>query len=149
MSQVSKRFTPDFVYQEIYRFLQISIKATRDSTIANEFIDVILTDSEKTMIGKRVAIAFLLRKGANYEEISSILRVSRGTIARVKSRLEQSEKFQMFIDRILKKEEIEIGLLKLVERLGDVLGGGSPGRFWREMGKIAAKDRKKSIITKV
>ncbi len=149
MSQASRRFTPDSVYEEIFRFLLTSIKSARSFRSAESFVNVILTRSEKLMIGKRIAIAFLLRKGGSYEDISSILRVSRTTIARVNNKLESSTSFQRFVDRVLTQEKIELGLFKIVERLGKAWGYGKGGAFWRGMREIAEKERKRSIVNKV
>ncbi len=140
------------MFEEIYYFLFTSIKAVKSVNAAANFVNVILTRSEKLMIGKRVAIAFLLRKGAKYDDVCQLLRVSRGTVARVSDRLEVSPGFQKIIDRIIRKEEIELGLVKLFEQVSKFSAyerANPASGFWRYMEKIARDHLNKSLINAV
>ncbi len=149
MVQASKKYTSDDVFREIYYLLSKCIKSVKSVNSAAGFVEVILTRSEKLMIGKRVAIAFLLRKGARYDDICYILRVSRGTVARVNDRLENSSSFQMHIDRILRQEEIDLALLSFFEKLAKLGSVGKGGSSWRKISKKLSKEKQRRLISKV
>jgi uncharacterized protein YerC len=147
--QESKKFTPDEVYEEIYYLLSKCIRSVNSVNSAASFVEVILTRSEKLMIGKRVAIAFLLRKGAKYDEVCYILRVSRGTVARVNDRLENSLGFQKHIDRILRQEEIDLALLNFFEKLAKLGSIGKGGSAWRQVSRNISTEKQKKLISRV
>ena len=76
----------------------ISLKSEKD--VAN-FMDILLTDSEKVALGNRIFIAMMLRRGKNYHEIKRTLKVGMGTIFSIKRLLEKNpEILDPLINRI-------------------------------------------------
>lgn len=86
MSQVSKHFMNPKVSEKVYGIFINSIKNTGSRQDVINFLDDLLSPAEKTMLAKRVAIAFMLLEDKyTYYEISKTLKISFGTIAKVHS----------------------------------------------------------------
>lgn len=86
MSQVSKHFMNPKISAKVYEVFINSIKNSRSKNEVVSFLDDLLSPAEKTMLAKRVAIAYLLLENKyTYREISKTLKISLGTIARVHS----------------------------------------------------------------
>lgn len=86
MSQVSKHFMNPKIANKVYEVFINSIKNTKSKDEVINFIDDLLSQPEKIMLAKRVAIAFMLLEDKyTYSEISRTLKISFGTIAKVHS----------------------------------------------------------------
>jgi uncharacterized protein YerC len=84
MSQVSKHFMNPKIASKVYEVFINSIKNSRSKNEVITFLDDLLSPSEKTMLAKRVAIAYMLLENKyTYQEISKTLKISFGTIAKV------------------------------------------------------------------
>jgi uncharacterized protein YerC len=84
MSQVSTHFMSPKISSKVYEVFIDSIKNSRSKSEVISFLDDLLSPTEKTMLAKRVAIAYLLLEDKyTYREISKILKISLGTIAKV------------------------------------------------------------------
>lgn len=83
MTQVSKHKLNQQVYNKIFslfpQFLGRLSRKGQESMV----IDVLFSRVEQTMIAKRIAISFMLIKGYTYDQISSKLKVSYGTIGKI------------------------------------------------------------------
>ena len=88
------------------------IKTTEES---NTFIKDFFTDTELTLLSKRLAIGYLLSKKRNYENIKTNLKVSSATIAVVSEMLNKPG-FKLAI----KKMEAEEWANKWAERIKKV-----------------------------
>lgn len=83
MTQVSKHRLNQSVYNKIFSlFPQFLGKLSRQGH-ALVVVNALFSSTEKTMIAKRIAIAFMLVKGYSYEMISDKLKVSYGTVAKI------------------------------------------------------------------
>ena len=101
MVQVSKRKLNPKVWDQIYRIFLKAIKKTTRGKETQLLINFLLTETEKIVLTKRLAIGLLLEKGLDYDQIKSALKVSQGTIASVKVRLEVFPEYKKLIDDIL------------------------------------------------
>ncbi len=83
MSQVSKYQLNNKVYNKIFSlYPQFLHKMTKQGK-QKEFVEAFFTRTEKIVIAKRIAIAFMLVKGYQYDQIRSKIKVSTGTIANI------------------------------------------------------------------
>lgn len=89
MSRVSRRLLDRDVEEKIYRLLVECVAESKDQNAAGNFIDILLTKTEKLMIGKRIAIALMLVKGYSPIEIDEKLKVSQATVYTVRSWLDE------------------------------------------------------------
>lgn len=108
MTQVSKRVLLEKVEKRILDLLWTSLSSlsTRDKIAL--FLDDLLTPTEKIMLSKRLAIAFMLIKGYDYPSINNRLNVSDQTIWNVKINLANRGKgYKMVIEQIMNKERWE------------------------------------------
>lgn len=107
MSQISKYPISKEIADRIFEvFLKtfVEIKSRED---ADQFISDLLTPTEKVMLAKRLAIAFLLEKGYDYRTIQKIIRVSAPTITSVNIvRQYGSEGYRKLVSKIIKEEKL-------------------------------------------
>ena len=83
MSQVSKNKLNDKVYEKIFSLFPKFLYRMTSQGKQSELIDSFFTRTEKIILAKRVAIAFMLVKGYDYRQISSRIKVSTSTILKV------------------------------------------------------------------
>lgn len=106
MSQISKRRIHPKVEEKIRRLLVESVALCRDQQVAANFLDVLLTSTEKIMIAKRIAIALMLIKGYSAAEIDEKLKVSLTTIASVKTWLDlKGKEYLGLLNELVKQDE--------------------------------------------
>ena len=88
--QISKKGVNKQVAKKIFASLyQVLADLHRPDQVAN-FLNDILSDTEKTVLAKRLGIALYLSKNKSYDAIRKDLKVSSATIASVQKWLEQS-----------------------------------------------------------
>src|SRR3989338_4800231 len=80
MPQVSRRLIRKNIEDQIQKILNQSITLCDSSSLSSEFTEDLFTPTEKIMLAKRIAIAYLLIKGYSYTTIESTLKVSDSTI---------------------------------------------------------------------
>ena len=88
--QISKKGVNKKVAKKIFASLyQVLADLHRPDQVAN-FLNDILSDTEKTVLAKRLGIALYLSKNKSYDAIRKDLKVSSATIASVQKWLEES-----------------------------------------------------------
>jgi len=108
MVQVSKNPLGKETSLEIQNALWwLLAKLNQDSDIKS-FLNCLLTKTEKIMLAKRLAIAFLVSRGYNYRDISDVLKVSTATVCKIKEIMDKSENnYEIFLKRLEKREELK------------------------------------------
>ncbi|MFH1393203.1 MAG: Trp family transcriptional regulator [Patescibacteria group bacterium] len=108
MSQVSRNTLSKESNYEIQATLWwLLARLDNDSDVRN-FLNGLLTKTEKIMLAKRLTIAFLLSKGYNYRNISDALKVSTSTIVRMKEAIDKTEgSYEIFIKKLEKRNELK------------------------------------------
>lgn len=143
MPQVSKRFLDKNTYKRIFEILLESFVKTKTLDDVSLFINDLLTPTEKIMLAKRLTIALLLKKGYSYGEIMGILKVSQGTVARVKETVRYGGKgYHQVLDKILKEEAV-MNFLEKVDNLflGMIPTYGKGSGMWRELKRQRRKEK--------
>lgn len=108
MSQVSKRYLEKQVEERISDLFWNSLSSLSTKEKVAMFLDDLLSPTEKIMLGKRLAIAFMLLKNYSYPTINKRLKVSDATIWNVKTTLTYKGKgYKMAIENIMNKEKWE------------------------------------------
>ncbi len=106
MAQVSRRFLHKDVEQRILDLFWVSLSLLPTKDKVSVFLEDLLSPTEKLMLSKRLAIAFMLLKGYDYPSINDKLKVSDPTIWNVKMNLSYRGKgYRMVIEEIMKKEK--------------------------------------------
>lgn len=83
----------------------IKIKNRED---AQKLANDLFSPTERVMVAKRLAIAFLLLKRYQYQEIGNLLKVSTGTISSVNLSCKYGNNgYKLILERIAKEENLE------------------------------------------
>jgi len=131
MTQVSKYPITKQVYlrsSELLAKILINLESENETA---KFLDGFLTPTEKVMLIKRLAAAFLIEKNYDYRQISRILRVSTGTVGRVALSYKKSAGFQKAVKDLLKDEKVNDFWTEVGEKVASVLAaGGSKAGSW-------------------
>ncbi len=107
MAQVSKYPIPKDVADRIFSIFLKAFIEIKNDTDADEFISDLLTPTEKIMLAKRLAIAFLLEKNYDYRTIQKLIRVSAPTITGVnRARRYGSDGYKKLIVKIISEEKL-------------------------------------------
>ena len=80
MSQVSRFPLSKTLETQMFTLFRRVLADLHTESHIEELLDDLLTPTEKIMLGKRLAIAFLLEKGYDQRTIHSILNVSVSTV---------------------------------------------------------------------
>lgn len=145
MTQVSKRFLQKNVEERILDLFWTSLSMLSTKERVAFFLDDLLSPTEKLMLGKRLAIAFMLLKGYDYSSINNRLKVSNSTIWNVKIALVHRGKgYRMAIEQIMSKEKWE----KFWEDLDHFFEQALPPRYgtnWKEARRKQWEKRRKQL----
>lgn len=147
MTQVSKYPIPKNVADRIFDIFIKTLIKIRDSSDAQNLASDLFSPTERIMLAKRLAIAFLLMKDYPYREISKLLRVSLTTIASVNLSLKfGSGGYTTILERISREEKLEEFFLNIAEKSLSLpakvsTGGGS----WRYLLEEVRKSKKKKL----
>ena len=102
MAQVSKRYLQKQVEERILDLFWTSLSSLLTKEKISIFLDDLLSPTEKLMLSKRLAIAFMLMKGYDYSTINNRLKVSNPTIWNVKMSLAYKGKgYKIAIEQIM------------------------------------------------
>lgn len=144
MAQVSKYPISKYVYEKIFKIFTKTLVKLKSEKEAEKLIEDLLTPTERVMLAKRLAIAFLLEKDYEYREITKILRVSMPTIASVNLiRKYGGQGYKKAISKLLREEEIKKFLIEVAELLTSVPAKGTKGsEGWRYLHKELEKKKK-------
>lgn len=142
MTQVSKYPISKDVADRIFEVFIKSLQSVRNSVEAEDFAYDLFSPTEKIMLAKRIAIAFLLLKGYQYREISKMLRVSLTTIGSVNLTLKQGRgAYQKILERIAKEEKLEDFFINVAEKLLSPFAIQRKGSAWRYLSQEVKKSR--------
>ena len=114
MTQVSKNKLNKQVYEKIFSLFPQFLGRLSKQGYANIAINTLFSSTERVMIAKRIAVAFMLVKGYGYHEISSKLKVSFGTIAKIADITKQADKKFVAELQIISQEDQFVEFLKAI-----------------------------------
>lgn len=149
MAQISKYPISKNIADRIFEIFLTIFTHLKNKEEADQFISDLLTPTEKVMLAKRLAIAFLLENNYEYRTIQQILRVSTGTITSVNIvRQHGSVGYKKVIEKILKEEALMRLLKTAVTKLLSASSSLERGRgTWTYLKRQAEKEMKKSKKT--
>ena len=107
MTQLSRNPLGKETNQEIQAaFWWLLARLNNDFDIKN-FLNGLLTKTEKIMLAKRLAIAFLLNREYIYRDISDVLKVSTTTVGRIKEAMDKTDNYKVFLEKLEKRGELQ------------------------------------------
>lgn len=134
MTQISKYPISKNVADRIFEVFIKTLVKIKDKKEAQDFAYDLFSPTEKVMLAKRIAIAFLLMKGYQYREISKLLQVSSGTVASVNLSIRLGKNgYKTVLGRITKEEKLEEFFTNVAEKLLSVGTLQTKGSAWRYM----------------
>jgi len=137
MAQVSRRWIKPETEKTINQMIVTSIALCGSSTEAANFIDDLLTPTEKIMLAKRLAIAYLLLKGHSYVEIKDLLKVSTPTIGSVSLLLKiRGSGYKEIVQKLAARRELRQLFESLAQAAISIFGSGKGGnkravKYWK------------------
>lgn len=150
MTQVSKLPLRKEIADRIFEIFLITLINLRQKDEAEQLIQDLFTPTERVMLAKRLAIAFLLEKGHDYQTIKSLLRVSSATIASVNMQRQSGGKgYQQCIAKIMQEESLQNFFAEIALKLIQIPASSTKGSgTWRYLEKELKNNlpkRKKSF----
>lgn len=147
MAQVSKYPISQSVYEQIFNLLLKIFSDSCTKTEANNLLEDLLTPTERIMLAKRLAIALLLSKKYQYQDISKILRVSKGTIAMINLSLKFTGKgYKYFIDKVLREEKLQEIWENIEKTILNTMSSGKGSHTWRYLRNELSNKKKKRVL---
>lgn len=148
MPQVSRRPLKKETENRITDLFFRSVTLCASAKQAADFIDELLTPTEKIMLIKRLAIAYLLLGGYSYDMIGSALKVSRTTVGMVSLKLQTKGNGMRAILESLRTDKKRGDFFsELGDVVIDVLGKGK-GSNWKLTNEILStrkRERRASL----
>lgn len=130
MTKVSRRLLDKELEERIFEVFLKTIVDIKTPIEAKNFIEDLLSPTEKIMLIKRLAIAVLLTKGKTYDYIDHTLKVSRATIMTVSLWLKHGKGgYIKVVDKILKTQHRD----KLIDNIEEILIRLSPPKRFGSM----------------
>lgn len=106
MPRVSRKILHPTVKAKIHELLLDCISRCRDQKTTARFIDDLLTETEKVMIAKRIAVALMILKGHPSIKIEETLKVSGQTIWLVRAWLTaKGEGYRQLLKEVIERDE--------------------------------------------
>jgi len=116
MTRVSKYLVDKQVLSEIDAAFRWLISTLHQDKIVDLFINDFFSDEERLMLAKRLFVGYLVAKGLDYQEITSLIKVSPATVRQAKDWLKRREGYREII-RLLIKRQRQIEFDKKLERI--------------------------------
>ncbi|PIP55945.1 MAG: hypothetical protein CO183_01170 [Candidatus Zambryskibacteria bacterium CG_4_9_14_3_um_filter_42_9] len=133
MSHVSKRKLDQETFDKIFRKLVLVLEHAQNKKKFVSVLEEILTETEKVMLAKRVAIVLLLLGDIPQHRISEALIVSPTTVSKMSLQVEIGK--YASIKNISIKEKIDLEkVVWLLLTAGGILPPRVGGRYWRKKG---------------
>ena len=147
MAQVSKYPISKDIADRIFDIFIKTLLKIQNPQDAQNLTNDLFSPTEKIMLAKRLAIAFLLMKNYQYREISKLLRVSVATVASVNiSHKYGSGGYKTILERIAKEEKLEEFFLGIAEQLLKLPASVSKGGGnWRYLLEEVRKSKRKKL----
>ena len=147
MPQISKRFVKPAVKEKIDNLFIECIAECRNQKEAANFINVLLTRTEKTVIAKRIAIALMLTKGYTATDIDEKLKVSQATVYTVKYWLEdKGVEIIAILTNIAKRDERQRLDNQDLQREADSIFPPPPGTSWRSYRRLKHEKIRRTTV---
>lgn len=139
MTKVSRRLLDKTLKNYISEIFLKTIQNIKDPLEVKNFIEDLLSPTEKAMLTKRLAIATLLAKGKTYEEIDFTLKVGRNTIMSIARSLKYSKNggLRKAVQKIILGQKREA----LFDKVDELILALSPKKLYES----PAYERKKKV----
>lgn len=132
MTRISRLPVEDKVLEKLYVLMFVVVSSMDEEEEFNQIINELLSQTEKIMVSKRIAIIYLLMKKIDYTNISNVLKVSSTTIAKFHSMINNKGAIANCLKVIVNSEKVKDFFEKLFL---DLRGPGTYGVNWKSAWK--------------
>jgi uncharacterized protein YerC len=145
MTQVSRFPLSKTLEDQMHSLFRRALATLTTEQDIGEFLDDLLSPTEKVMLGKRLAIAILLDKGYDQRTIHNIMKVSVTTVNTVNFWLKQKGKgYYLVLSKLKKQKEWQQFKVDLEETLKVMFSERRQREYLR--GYIPRKREKEEIL---
>lgn len=142
MTRVSKNPLRKDIQERVWEIFLTSLSSLKKE-VAMDFVNDLLSETEKVMLSKRLSIALMIIKGYNSSYIATTLKVSGSTVNSVRRWLSfGGQGYRLVLAKIIKKEELEIFFEDLDE---DLLKLSHP-KHWNQQLPIKKSKQIKKLL---
>jgi uncharacterized protein YerC len=142
MSQVSRKPLGKENWDKIFDLFVKSLSSINKEEDLSIFLNDFLSYTERIVLAKRFACAFLLAKGWSYDGIRDFLHITPPTIAKMSTHIKyQGKGLLPVVERAMNKQEFEIFL----EEIKDF---DLPKRKLFDSTRLSEKYRRERVIAK-
>jgi len=120
--QVSKQKLNKTIEKQIFAILHQLIGDIRTPQEAETLLGDLLSDTERQVVAKRLAIGIFLDKGRSYENIKNTLKVSSATIASVQDQM-GNPGMQLALQKVKAEEWADEWAGKITSIVGKLIPG--------------------------
>ena len=118
MSQVSRKYLPPKVSGQIFEMFISTLSSLSSRDAGSSFVEDLLSPTEQIMLGKRLAIAYMIKKGYSQRSIVGTLKVGLSTVNKISLTLKgKNNGYQLVVDRMLRVEKIRSFFDKIEEKI--------------------------------
>lgn len=141
MSQVSRRLLPKDIKEYIFKIFRKTLLSFKKPKDLEEFLDDLLTPTEKMMLAKRLAIAVCLAKGYDYRSICDALKVTPGTVSSVNLWFSHKGRgYKKVVEKIIEDEKSQ-EFWDNIEKFVESIVPPRPGSNWSNERKRKWRER--------
>ncbi|MCX6705341.1 MAG: Trp family transcriptional regulator [Candidatus Woesebacteria bacterium] len=109
MPHVSKRIIDSKIKRNALGSFTLLIKDLNNVSDTEKFLSSVLSETERLMIAKRITAAFLLRHNIESQKIQNLLKLTPGTVFRLKLWIQtHQEGFDVIFDKMEKQRRSEL-----------------------------------------
>lgn len=128
MSQISKRKLDPKIERDLLDAFSYIIKDIKSKEDADKFLTSVLTETERLMLSKRIASAFLLKHDMEEQKIGLLLKLTNSTVSRFKLWIKTHNSGFDLIFKKLEKRSMEDYTKKILYKLLNYVIKSSFGR---------------------
>ena len=133
MPHVSKKQLDKETFEKIFRKLIAVLERAQNQKKLTPILDELLTETEKIMLAKRLAIVLMLSGNTPQHRISEALFVSPSTVTRISLGIEIG-KYDL-IRSISKKDRVDLEkIIWLLLTAGGIMPPRVGRKYWRKQG---------------
>jgi uncharacterized protein YerC len=121
MTQVSRQKLEKKVYDRVFDIFVNSFVYVKNRQRAEKFLTELFSPTERIMISKRLAIAYLLSKKYPFDSIKSLLHVSQSTVCKMNYYINKEKNGFLEILKEVEKNKKDNSIAYLLEMIEGLL----------------------------
>lgn len=131
MIHISRRSVNPEVLERVFELIFSTLGRRRNKGEFETVITAVFSQTEKIMIGKRMAVYFLLVKNISWTDIAETLKVSISLISKCAMTLQNNSEFTQIIKEMAARDIFSIKMQKIVNNI--LIKPGSSLSVWKSV----------------